>query len=554
MRNRIGRLAILLLCVVLSACASKSRQSGAGAAAPPSPSPAPQRQAIPQKPAKPPAQAAAPRIEAKPAGRSTEPVIENSMMHYPEPADDPWAEQADEPFQPLISQEAAAPELAVQGPPESVMVDYGRKDEFGDSSSEDTAAFGHDGLAAENDWGAAPAQPEISAEESFQTASPAADHEEDGVLPPENILPPTVFEEYEEEGILAQEAIMPPTLFEDYAETDFMPEETISNPVLMTEHEYDGVVPEELITGHQIFHNDTSIAAHEDTISAPRHFAQDSEESLPELQASLPEPQPQTAYVSPFDAAPPFEEVIDAVVEDRSYAAVVEAQTAQFSEPPAREESAILVAQAAPVANPDPMEEPKVAQPQAIQPSQTARTNVPTQVAALAPSAITKPSPAINLPAPTAPNTEEHLMTVVLSADALFDFGKHKLRAAGKKSLDEFAAGLTDVQWGEIKIVGHTDRLGSAKFNKRLSEKRAQAVKTYLMSKKLSGKKIKVAGKGKAQPITAQCEGTKSSPALIECLQPDRRVEIFVDEKREVKKVVKVSKPKKTGKVSQKAR
>ncbi|MFN0317671.1 MAG: OmpA family protein [Burkholderiales bacterium] len=530
MRIRIGRLTILVLCAVLSACAGKSRQSGSGALAPPPP--APQQQAT--QPAKPPVQVTTPRAEPK----ASEPALAsqpgNEMMHYPEQADDPWSQQADEPFQPLTPPEDAdEPEVAQQGQPASGMVDYAKKDEFHASSTEEAAA--------ENDWEAAFAPSDIN---DLQAAFPEYEHpvqeaisnpvvhndyEEDGVLPPENILPPTLFGDHEEDGVLAQEAI--------------------SNPVVISEHGHDGVAQEDLITEHRVFHDDSGVTAHEDAIGAPHHFAEETEESAPQLQASLPEPQPQTAYVSPYDAAAPFEEVIDAVVEDRSYAAFVEAQNAHAGAPVPRDESPILVAQAAPVAERERAVEPKSVQPKSVQPSRSA-AEAPTHIAALAPSANKPPLPTANLPVPTAPDTEEHLMTVVLSADALFDFGKHKLRPAGKKGLDDFVAGLRDVQWGEIKIVGHSDRLGNAKFNKRLSERRAQAVKAYLVSKKISGKKIKTAGKGKAQPITAQCEGTKSNPQLIACLQADRRVEIFVDEKREVKKVVKVTKPKKASKVS----
>lgn len=147
------------------------------------------------------------------------------------------------------------------------------------------------------------------------------------------------------------------------------------------------------------------------------------------------------------------------------------------------------------------------------------------QASAAKPAAPAAPAPA---------KEEEHLMTVVLSADALFEFDRYAVRKGGNKSLREFVDALKQMQWGHILVVGHTDRLGSDKYNLRLSERRAQTVRKELIKLGLDGKKIKAIGKGKSEPITKDCVGDKRSKALIECLQPDRRVEIFVDEKQQI--------------------
>jgi OmpA-OmpF porin, OOP family len=118
---------------------------------------------------------------------------------------------------------------------------------------------------------------------------------------------------------------------------------------------------------------------------------------------------------------------------------------------------------------------------------------------------------------------------VKLSADTLFDFDKAVLKPEGRTKLDELASQAKGIKLEVILAVGHTDRLGSDTYNQKLSERRAAAVKTYLVSKGVEANRIYTEGKGKKQPVTgAQCNNVKNRKALIECLQPDRRVEVEV--------------------------
>lgn len=134
-----------------------------------------------------------------------------------------------------------------------------------------------------------------------------------------------------------------------------------------------------------------------------------------------------------------------------------------------------------------------------------------------------QPSQASATPKPAA-------QKVTLAADALFDFDKAVLRPEGKGKLDDVTDKLKGLKLEVIIAVGHTDRIGSDKYNQKLSEKRAEAVKAYLVGKGVEPNRIYTEGKGKKQPVTGDKCGTsvKKTKKLIECLQPDRRVEIEV--------------------------
>jgi len=124
------------------------------------------------------------------------------------------------------------------------------------------------------------------------------------------------------------------------------------------------------------------------------------------------------------------------------------------------------------------------------------------------------------------------LEKVSLSTDVLFDFGKAELKDSGKEKLDELAGRIQDANLEAIVATGHADRIGKEDANQKLSESRAQAVKEYLEGK-VATQNIEVAGKGEAEPVTgAACERMgaeqRKNRKLVECLQPDRRVEIEV--------------------------
>ncbi|RLM25799.1 porin OmpA [Brenneria alni] len=137
-------------------------------------------------------------------------------------------------------------------------------------------------------------------------------------------------------------------------------------------------------------------------------------------------------------------------------------------------------------------------------------------------------APAAPAPAP-APVVETKRFT--LKSDVLFNFNKSTLKPEGQQSLDQLYTQLSslDPKDGSVVVLGFTDRIGSEQYNQTLSEKRAQSVVDYLVAKGIPADKISARGHGKADPVTGStCDNVKPRAALIDCLSPDRRVEIEV--------------------------
>lgn len=122
--------------------------------------------------------------------------------------------------------------------------------------------------------------------------------------------------------------------------------------------------------------------------------------------------------------------------------------------------------------------------------------------------------------------------THTMSADALFDFNSSTLadlNSSGKSQLDRLAEKLadkSDIQ--TVHVHGFTDYLGNAEYNQQLSERRAQAVRHYLIKKGISSALIQAKGMGEQSPVKT-CSKSLKRATLIACLQPNRRVEVIVD-------------------------
>ena len=148
-----------------------------------------------------------------------------------------------------------------------------------------------------------------------------------------------------------------------------------------------------------------------------------------------------------------------------------------------------------------------------------------------APQPVPAPAPA---PAPIAkpepkPEPPKKPAVVNLASTELFEFNKAVLTQEARAKLDnEVVAKLRDLKDVRYIIVnGHADRLGSAQYNQRLSEKRADAVRAYLVSRGVDAAKVETLGFGKTLPVKS-CPDEKDRKGLIECLTPNRRVVVEV--------------------------
>ena len=137
-----------------------------------------------------------------------------------------------------------------------------------------------------------------------------------------------------------------------------------------------------------------------------------------------------------------------------------------------------------------------------------------------------KPAPA---PAPVAKPAPKPAPTFTVTLTDTFASNSAVVSPAMRKNLDDLIARMNS-HFAEVTLVhidGHTDRLGSHQLNQRLSERRANAVAAYLVSKGVDKSKIETLGSGKTNAVKA-CPDQKDRKALNECLAPNRRVIIEV--------------------------
>jgi OOP family OmpA-OmpF porin len=109
---------------------------------------------------------------------------------------------------------------------------------------------------------------------------------------------------------------------------------------------------------------------------------------------------------------------------------------------------------------------------------------------------------------------------VTLAADVLFDFDKAVLKNEGKSKLDDLATKVKAINLEVVIAIGHTDSVGADAYNQKLSVRRAESVKSYLVSKGVEPNRIYTEGKGEKQPV--------ASNKTADGRQKNRRVEIEV--------------------------
>ncbi len=102
---------------------------------------------------------------------------------------------------------------------------------------------------------------------------------------------------------------------------------------------------------------------------------------------------------------------------------------------------------------------------------------------------------------PAAPSQPVAATKVTYAADAFFDFDKSVLKAEGKAKLDDLVGKVKGINLEVIIAVGHTDSVGSDAYNQKLSVRRSEAVKAYLVSKGIEKNRVYTEGKGEKQPV-----------------------------------------------------
>lgn len=350
---------------------------------------------------------------------------------------------------------------------------------------------------------------------------------------------------------------------------DFQPEGDDPNMLPIPAAE-DAAVADDTISEPTMFYDEQQGVANADGVSEPKQFNDEpmaTESAAPAVAAVVEEP---AASDQPTDDAPARDDTATALKEEEQAGAqndesavatqddgIVgrkefgddEAPMATQSEEPApatADSGANDAAAAAPAEQPA-QEQPEQEQPAQEPPAAEAPTQPAAEPAAAAPEPAQEAAPAAAQAEPTPPAPAEKPaaaepkavilpVTVTLGAEALFDFDRSKVRKGDSTKLDDLVGKLGGVNYDNILVVGHADRIGTKTYNQRLSERRAGAVKNYLANKGVDPKVIKTEGRGELEPTTdaATCKKV-SKKKLIQCLQPDRRVEVTVTGKSDKK-------------------
>lgn len=167
------------------------------------------------------------------------------------------------------------------------------------------------------------------------------------------------------------------------------------------------------------------------------------------------------------------------------------------------------------------------------------KTEEPVRAAPVARVAQAAPVAAAVVVAPPPPPPTRVITRIAIAVDSDFDFDKDNLNAGGMGVLDDFIKSLRGMKYDHITVRGNTDRIGTAAYNMQLSVRRAETVRDYLiMTGGVAAVKLDTSGVGETQPDTRsrQCDNMKDRKALVDCLQPDRRVDVEVHGTRETRR------------------
>ena len=144
----------------------------------------------------------------------------------------------------------------------------------------------------------------------------------------------------------------------------------------------------------------------------------------------------------------------------------------------------------------------------------------PAAPAPMAPAPAAPAAPAPNAPPPAVVAPAVTSEKVTFAADAFFDFDKSVLKPEGKAKLDDLVSKMGGINLEVIIAVGHTDSVGTDAYNQKLSVRRSEAVKAYLVGKGVEKNRVYTEGKGEKQPV--------ADNKTAEGRAKNRRVEIEV--------------------------
>jgi OmpA-OmpF porin, OOP family len=169
----------------------------------------------------------------------------------------------------------------------------------------------------------------------------------------------------------------------------------------------------------------------------------------------------------------------------------------------------------------------------ATEPEKPAPPPAPPPAVSPPPQPVAKPAPPPPAPkpepAPVAKPAPKKPAVLTVTSTELFEFDKSSLTPEARSKLDnEVVAKARDFgSVSHVQIDGHADRMGSQEYNQRLSERRAETVRAYLVSKGFDASRMDTIGFGKTNPVKS-CPGNMARKELIACLAPNRRVAVEV--------------------------
>jgi OOP family OmpA-OmpF porin len=137
----------------------------------------------------------------------------------------------------------------------------------------------------------------------------------------------------------------------------------------------------------------------------------------------------------------------------------------------------------------------------ATEPAQPEPKPAPPPAPKPAPPPAPKPAPAPEQPKPAPEKPKPVAEKVTFAADVLFDFDKAVIKPEGRSKLDDISAKAKGVNLEVVIAIGHADSIGSDAYNQRLSVRRAESVKAYLVSKGVEANRVYTEGKGEKQPV-----------------------------------------------------